>query len=676
MKNIFKIMFLSLVSLSFTGCDEENNDFTGSDNYLNSFSLEKDGTVYHAEIVNDLVTLTIPQDVDLQGATATYQICEMATISPDPATIAEWNEARLFTVTSYSGESRNYNYSVVREEKIADGNVILATQADVEAFAAEKIMVLDGNLIIGEEEIPETEYDTIKTLASLAGLAEIRGTLVINNSFGGTSLDGLQNIRYVGNLRMGDENAVFDNGKETLVSVQLPALETVAGEITVNSEKVDIISLDALSETMSLYINGKNFNGISLPLLKTVFGNFTVSSGTTASAANGNITEFSLPALESVGGNFTLQTLSNLSSLSLPVLKTISGKLNFKLLPLVETISFPALERVGGAIAVPYDMSGLKSLQMPGLKEAGAIDIDGRNNAPIIETLDFSSLEQVNGAFALSYLNIASLSLESLLYVDGTFDLRYMQSLAELNLPNLRTCNGTFYLYNMEGPEVLDISTIENLPKLQIIGSPAIKKCKVPAKIAEVEINAASKVADIIPMEGLEEVENFTLSNFRNTEIILTGYATAIKGELKIGASYANRISLPDIKTLGKLSLTFSSNLKTLDLPGLEKIGTFEIRMPLAVENINIPKLEEVTESLLISGGSSYNKNRVVITNLDFLASLKVAGEVKIEYCGKLADFSGLQHAISSVSPEKWSVRDCAYNPTYEDMVAGRYTLE
>ena len=271
-------MFLSLVSLSFTGCDEENNDFTGSDNYLNSFSLEKDGTVYHAEIVNDLVTLTIPQEVDLQGATATYQICEMATISPDPATITEWNEARLFTVTSYSGESRNYNYSVMREEKISGGNVILATQADVEAFAAENIKILDGNLIIGEDEIPGVEYDTIKTLAPLAGLAQIKGNLVINNSFGGTSLDGLQNIRYVGNLRMGDENAVFDNGKETLVSVQLPALETVAGEITVNSEKVDIISFDALSETMSLYINGKNFNGISLPLLKTVFGNFTVST--------------------------------------------------------------------------------------------------------------------------------------------------------------------------------------------------------------------------------------------------------------------------------------------------------------------------------------------------------------------------------------------------------------
>ena len=483
MKKIFGIMFLSLAILSLAGCDKEETDFTGSDNYLNSFSLEKDGTVYHAEIVNDLVTLTIPQEVDLQGATATYEICELATISPDPATIAEWNEAHLFTVTSYGGEARNYSYSVVRDEKVSGGNVILTTQADVEAFAAENIKILEGNLIIGVEKIPEIEYDTIKTLAPLAGLAEIKGNLVVNNSFGGASLDGLQNIRYVGNLHVGDETAVFDNGKETLLSVQLPALETVAGEITVNSEKVDIISFDALSETMSLYINGKNFNEISLPLLKTVYGNFTVSSGTTASAANGNITEFSLPALESVGGNFTLQTLSSLTSLSLPVLKTISGKLNFKLLPLVETISFPALERVGGAIAVPYDMSGLKSLQMPELKEAGAIDIDGRNNAPIIETLDFSSLEQVNGAFALSYLNIASLSLESLLYVDGTFDLRYMQSLKELDLPLLKTCNGTFYLYNMEGPEVLDISTIENLPKLQIIGSPAIKNVRFRQKL-------------------------------------------------------------------------------------------------------------------------------------------------------------------------------------------------
>ena len=676
MKKIFGIMFLQLAILSLAGCDKGETDFAGSDNYLNSFSLEKDGTVYHAEIVNDLVTLTIPQDADLQGAVAIYEICEMATISPDPATVADWNQACLFTVTSYSGEARNYSYSVVRDEKVSGGNVILATQAELEAFAAEKVKILEGNLIIGEKTVPATEYDTVKNLSSLASLTEVRGNIVINNSFGGMNLDGLHNVRYAGNLYIGDEENAFDNGKESLLSIELPALETVAGQITVNSEKVGRICLNALSEVMSLYVNGKSVNEISLPLLKTVYGNLTVSSGTTASGANGEITEFSLPALESVGGNFTLQTLSNLSSLSLPVLKTISEKLNFKLLPLVEIISFPALERVGGTIAVPYDMSGLKSLQMPGLKEAGAIDIDGRNNAPIIETLDFSSLEQVNGAFALSYLNIASLSLTSLFSVDGTFDLRYMQSLKELDLPLLKTCNGTFYLYYMEGPEVLDISTVENLPELQIIGSPAIKKCKAPAKVGEIVINAASQVAEAIPMEGLEEVENFTLSNFRNTELTLEGYATAIKGELKISAAYASRISMPDIKTLGKLSLSFSSTLKNLEMPSLEKIGIFEIKTPLAVENINVPRLEEVTESLLISGGSSYNKGRIPITNLDFLNSLKVAGAVKIEYCGNLTDFSGLKNILASISGENWSVKECAYNPTYEDMVAGRYILE
>ena len=39
-------MFLSLAASLFTACDKENNDFIGSDNYLNSFSLEKDGVVY------------------------------------------------------------------------------------------------------------------------------------------------------------------------------------------------------------------------------------------------------------------------------------------------------------------------------------------------------------------------------------------------------------------------------------------------------------------------------------------------------------------------------------------------------------------------------------------------------------------------------------------------------
>ena len=52
-------------------------------------------------------------------------------------------------------------------------------------------------------------------------------------------------------LYIGDEENAFDNGKESLLSIELPALETVAGQITVNSEKVGRICFSALSEAMS-----------------------------------------------------------------------------------------------------------------------------------------------------------------------------------------------------------------------------------------------------------------------------------------------------------------------------------------------------------------------------------------------------------------------------------------
>ena len=44
------------------------------------------------------------------------------------------------------------------------------------------------------------------------------------------NLDGLHNVRYAGNLYIGDEENAFDNGKESLLSIELPALETVAGQ--------------------------------------------------------------------------------------------------------------------------------------------------------------------------------------------------------------------------------------------------------------------------------------------------------------------------------------------------------------------------------------------------------------------------------------------------------------
>ena len=55
------------------------------------------------------------------------------------------------TVTSYNGKERTYHYSLSRTLIVGEGDVLLETAEDVEAFAARGISRIEGNLIIGKE---------------------------------------------------------------------------------------------------------------------------------------------------------------------------------------------------------------------------------------------------------------------------------------------------------------------------------------------------------------------------------------------------------------------------------------------------------------------------------------------------------------------------------------------
>ena len=154
---------------------------------------------YHAAISGDRITLTVPVGVDLTGATVSYELCEQATIKPDPASITDWNNDQAFRVTSYNQSWGSYTYTVSRSQIVNNGNVTLLTQADVEAFAASGVTVVDGNLTIGAAGAT-SPFDTIRDLSALSGLTEVRYNLTINNTFGGKSLAGLDNLTRVGGL--------------------------------------------------------------------------------------------------------------------------------------------------------------------------------------------------------------------------------------------------------------------------------------------------------------------------------------------------------------------------------------------------------------------------------------------------------------------------------------------
>ena len=153
------------------GCEKENNDFVGSDNYIISFKLVNGEQEWPASIADNNITVTVPAGADLSGAAVVLETCEHVAVSPDPASITDWEASRDFTAVSYNQTQRTYHYSLVRTEADTKGDFVMNTQASVDAFATMGIETIDGNLSVGTET---SEDDPITNLDGLQSLKNVR----------------------------------------------------------------------------------------------------------------------------------------------------------------------------------------------------------------------------------------------------------------------------------------------------------------------------------------------------------------------------------------------------------------------------------------------------------------------------------------------------------------------
>ena len=206
------------LALLCTACSEEKTELPwGSDNYIVSFSLTTGADTYPAVIRDGRITVSIPYNVSLEDAQVSYELCEHASIYPDPATVADWDQEWQFLVSSYDNQNdRTYLYTVERTDIATDGSLTLRTQAEVDAFARSGINTVEGNLTIGgeDEENPVTNLDGLKNLVS------VRCDLTITAAYTGETLAGLENLTACESLRIGSAA----HPTVTLRHLSLPAL--------------------------------------------------------------------------------------------------------------------------------------------------------------------------------------------------------------------------------------------------------------------------------------------------------------------------------------------------------------------------------------------------------------------------------------------------------------------
>ena len=164
--NLIYIVLLGII-VSLTSCEDDDSLFSGNENYITSFRLVQQGDSYAGIIKGDSLILSIPENLSLEGAIMEILCSENARISPDPGEVEDWGKLQNFTVTAYNNTQRVYKYIVRRTLTGSEGDVRLTSVEDLEAFAAQGINKVNGNLVIGKEEGTVKE-DSLTSLAALA----------------------------------------------------------------------------------------------------------------------------------------------------------------------------------------------------------------------------------------------------------------------------------------------------------------------------------------------------------------------------------------------------------------------------------------------------------------------------------------------------------------------------
>ena len=704
------------LALLCTACSEEKTELPwGSDNYIVSFSLTTGADTYPAVIRDGRITVSIPYNVSLEGAQVSYELCEHASIYPDPATVADWNQEWQFLVSSYDNQNdRTYLYTVERTDIATDGSLTLRTQAEVDAFARSGINTVEGNLTIGgeDEENPVTNLDGLKNLVS------VRCDLTITAAYTGETLAGLENLTTCESLRIGSTA----HPNETLRQLSLPALKEIKGDLCVYGTALQTADFKSLQSVAFDLLQGRERK---LPERFVGMGR-AADPQRFAGEAKAPCEQMYFPKLQRIDGTLTLSRFDRLSGLGTTFgVLTQAGALRYEHLALANTFEFPLIETTGNITVT--DCPILRSVLLPALTDAGSLEITG---CPAIETLSFPKAERFDGDVSLATLPAikdfgeflpalkaisGDLSIDDLPSLEGVLDLSGctfspnstldLRLVAATRLTELR--GGDF-----GGSLRIDASSLTPQPEAMPFGITGFKNLdtlRIAGFTHISELSLPTESCDDLTIENCGSQAPFTLSLPNLVEVRGT---LLCRNCGKTGE--ANSASFPRLKNVGR-QLSFyvgASSFTALEFPLLETVGNGEpvsddpaddyalYTMPSGCAGkFILPSLQRVNGNMLVStwntstdravafrfpslqsvageisvGHTAY-KNRSVAT-LDFSA-LTAAGAIRIGNLSSVTDFSTFTQVLPRLSEQTWSVTDCGYNPTYQQMLDGETGAE
>lgn len=549
--NYWKTLLLVLCTgCIFAACsdDDDENPFTGVDNNFLSFSLESNENVWKATIIDNEITVTVPEGTSLDGAQASYTLSEQATVNPNPSSVTAWGEEQQFTVTSYNGTTRTYKYTVRYSAVSEIGTFILNSQADVDAFADHHVTVIEGSLSIATIENTE---DPVINLNGLAKITEVMDDITIGQYYKGENLAGLANLEKVGSISMRDNSS--------LTEFALPNLLSIRGELFIaNPTENNITSIKCPQLTTILkqcYIQAPNLKSLNLNSLESIPGKGDNSNGDgTFSLYDSQLVSLDLPVLKQVGKEFILSVSSKghpeLTQINLPEL-TSCKEVYIRDADKLETISLPKLSTLSSfSISSCAKFSKLNETIAPFNLEKLSL-----SNCPSVTELD-ASQKDINSI--------------SITYVDNNFVLKGKEEM------------GSYKFTGYQLPKTEGISTFASLTvttPLTNVEIPGIKQVT-----GELSFQATANVTlESVSMPDLETVGTF-VSKDKYTSVSFPKLTKVTEHlEIRINKTITNlsHLNFKSLKSVEFLYLYGSRNasIKSLDgyFPALETLNRIQI---------------------------------------------------------------------------------------------------
>ena len=667
-KILLQTLLILFGAISLIACDDDDEVFEGTDNRILSLVLTaEDGGKYTAAIVEDQIVFMIPDNVSLNGASVKYEISEQAILFPDPSTVDNWDQEQTFRVTAYNKSEREYS-CVVKRVAVSANSVVLKNQADVDAFAQLGVSVIEGNLIIGENS--HVSGDSIKDLSALSEITDVRYNIVVNNSYAGTKIS-MPKLRTAGCLVLGSMQSALKTAHN--LEVEMPALEAL-GQLTVNSNTVAKLDLSSVMMITEIYIYSGKLAELNFSSLTECAGNLTLSSES-YNNTNNSLQKLEIPELVKIQGNLSIDYMKALKDINLAKLQAIGSDCKMTYVAL-EKLNLPALQELRGSLTLTSGTNSLKSIKLPKLSKIENVFINDYSAA--VDDIDFSSLAEVEGDFKVNYRG-EMLEFPALSKVKGAIEFKRAEYMTSLKLPKLTDCK-SLYLSDAKLMTSVDLSTISSMENLQIVSCYKLAELKVKDNaLNNVELNGGSTLCDFTRIVGTDHINGkLDVANYnKNSELSFPGLKSIKEFKSNSGMS-GQTLNFPDLEKLDKFEIPSATFLKKIIAPKLKEIGFWSTSFTSNVVegDFVFPVLEKIGTFEFEGGTYSGSFAQMKLTNLNDFIHVTQIDKVQILGWGNLVDFSGLRNVISGMSESNWEVRDCKYNPTLDDMKAGKYVLE